>query len=119
MGRHKNITPIGFRHRSGLKSNSLWKYGQKSTIAKIVGMSRQQLNGILAGKSRARPEDAASLQKAALRVGQKIPALDWIYSKETRNPLFNNGVDYIASFDDINSYDVAKKGLDNGSEETD
>ncbi len=99
----KTKIPFGFRKRNALKTNKNWKYGQKATIAKIVGMSRQQLNSILRGKSRALEVDAIRLAEASKMVGQKIPALDFMCSKETVNPLFDNGQDFISKFEQIKS----------------
>lgn len=99
----KTKIPFGFRKRNALKTNKNWKYGQKATIAKIVGMSRQQLNSILRGKSRALELDAIRLAEASKMVGQKIPALDFMCSKETVNPLFDNGQDFISKFEQIKS----------------
>ena len=99
----KTKIPFGFRKRNALKTNKHWKYGQKATMAKIVGMSRQQLNSILRGKSRALEVDAIRLAEASKMVGQKIPALDFMCSKETVNPLFDNGQDFISKFEQIKS----------------
>jgi transcriptional regulator with XRE-family HTH domain len=93
--------PFGFGKRNPLKGNVHWKYGQKARIASIIGMSRQQLNSILRGKSRALEADAYRLSEASRIVGLKIPALDFICSKETTNPLFDNGQDFIAKFEQI------------------
>jgi transcriptional regulator with XRE-family HTH domain len=65
-----------------------WTRGDKTKLAEAIGISPQRLSNILSGRARATPEQALKLETEAIRLGYQVSRLDWIYSKETSNPLF-------------------------------
>lgn len=66
-----------------------WKRGDKSELARLADTTPQRLCDILHRRSRATPEGALKLEAAAVSLGYLIKKEDWIYSKETSNPLFS------------------------------
>ena len=68
-------------------STSTWQRGQKSQLAKAVGISLQYLCDIPSGRKRALPELARRIETESSKLGLEIHRLDVLYPEETLNPL--------------------------------
>lgn len=71
-------------------SRKQWVRGDQAKIARVVGISRQHLSNLLGRRCRAKADQAAALEKAALELGYAISRYDWIYTIETDNVLFKD-----------------------------
>ena len=64
-----------------------WTYGEKSELARRVGIPPAYLGSILHGRQRATPERAAQIEDHALTMGLHLTRLDVMYPTESANPL--------------------------------
>lgn len=69
-----------------------WNRGERSTLAKRVGISDAHLCQILDRnhKSTPHPKLATSLSNACKEMGIPITREEWLYKEEHQNPLFKN-----------------------------
>lgn len=65
-----------------------WKRGQKTTLARLAGISKAHLSNILCRRSRVNVALALRLEKASQEMGLVIPRECWVFNFETTNPYF-------------------------------
>jgi DNA-binding transcriptional regulator YdaS (Cro superfamily) len=66
-----------------------WRAGDKIKLARLAGISPQNLSNYLAGRCPCPPPRAEKLEAAAEILGYDLPAVEWVFHKLRRgNPLF-------------------------------
>lgn len=66
-------------------TNKLWKWGEKTRLARASGISLSYLCDILSARTGATPTLARTLRDEAQKLGKIIHELDWIYPAESKN----------------------------------
>ena len=65
-----------------------FEHGDLTKIAEEVGISRQLLTNILAGRRRMRSHIAVRCVEVAESLGYDTSPFDWKFPQESENPLF-------------------------------
>ena len=65
-----------------------WEFGQKKELARRSGVNYTMLVDIIAKRKECPKLVAGEIQAAALSLGLKTTLFDWLYNKQTTNPLF-------------------------------
>ena len=74
-----------------MTKKSFWKRGQRARLARLMGMSEQNLSEILHRRRGVSPQKAAMLEKCSeivLTRKFKISHVVWLFNKETKHPAF-------------------------------
>lgn len=72
-----------------MRYKKAWRRGDRSKVAATVGIDRQRLSNIMAGRKRCSPAVAEALAEACRALGYNAPAAQWVWPKERHgNPLF-------------------------------
>lgn len=72
-----------------MKFKTTWSRGDKTRIAAALGISLQYLSDILSNRRRCSSERAIRLEKACLKLGYRMPRVDWVFPMQRKwNKLF-------------------------------
>lgn len=70
-----------------MKTKKVWEWGSISQVAKDVGISRQWLHNILAGRRSCPADLAERLVSACATYGYSTAVFDWLFPQTSENPL--------------------------------
>lgn len=71
--------------------NKNWSYGQKTVLAKKVGINESVITRLIAGECTVSRETCRKLELECKELGVPITFRDWINNKTTKNPYFGTG----------------------------
>ena len=67
----------------------MWNSGDKTELARRVGISPQYLSNIINRRTRCKAELALRLERACQEMRLMIPKESWAFNLETDNPYFS------------------------------
>ena len=73
----------------GNENTPQWGHGQKAELARRCDITPQYLNDLIHGRKSATPERARQLTAQADEMGLAFTRADFLYPRESRNPLMN------------------------------